>query len=132
MKDQEQKRDEILLKGVRVTTCIGVPDEERRIPQTLELDVVLVPEAGCGAGNDELSGTVDYEAVWRRLREVAGERPRKLVETLANELGAMLLREFPVCEVGIEIRKAILPGTESVGVRIWRSARERPGFGGPR
>lgn len=117
--DREEVRDEIRLSGVRVATHIGVPDEERRLAQTLELDVVLLPEAGCGGG-DELAGTIDYEVVWRRLREVAAERPRKLIETLAGEMAEALLREFPICEVGIEIRKSILPGTSSAGVRIWR------------
>lgn len=113
-------RDEIVLKGVQVATHLGVPDEERRLAQTVELDVVLVPVAGCRPAGDDLRGTIDYAAVWNRLREVSGERPRKLVETLANELAAAVLREFPVAEVGVEIRKAILPGVASVGVRIWR------------
>ena len=93
------------------------------LAQTLELDVVLVPKAGCTVEKDDLAGTVDYQAVWHRLREVAAERPRKLLETLAGELAAVLLGEFPLVEVGIEIRKSILPGTRSAGVRIWRGAQ---------
>jgi 7,8-dihydroneopterin aldolase/epimerase/oxygenase len=121
MKHGDRKRDEILLSGVQVTAWIGVSEQERELPQTVELDAVLVPEGGCEAKSDELAGTIDYEAVWRRLREVAAERPRKLIETLANEMAGDLLRQFPLCEVGIEIRKSILPGTQSAGVKIWRT-----------
>lgn len=120
MNQQEPRRDEIFLTGVRLATNLGVPDEERRLAQTVEVSVVLVPAGGCPGVGDDLRNTVDYAAVWNRLREVAGERPRKLVETLANEMAEALLREFPVTEIGIEIRKAILPGVESAGVRIWR------------
>lgn len=125
MKDREAWRDEIRLTGVRLATHIGVPEEERQLPQTVEADVVLVPRGGLGGEGDELDRTVNYQAVWQRLREVAGARPRRLVETLAQDLADTLLREFPLREVGIEIRKSILPGTESVGVRIWR--RRAPG-----
>lgn len=105
---------------MRLAARIGVPEEERAAPQVLELDVVLIPQAGCGGEGDDLASTVDYAAVWRRMHEVAGERPRRLVETLANEMASALLREFRLSEIGIEVRKRILPGTESVGVRIWR------------
>ena len=65
------------------------------------------------------SGTSD-DKVARRIGELAGERPRKLIETLADEVARMILKEFSVREVSVEIEKDILPETEAVLVRTRR------------
>jgi len=125
MMERANHGDEIWLWGVQVSARIGVPEEERRLPQTLELDLGLVPAESFENLEDELERTIDYERVWRRAREIAVERPRKLIETLADELAWSLLREFGLREVSVELRKSVLPGTSSVSVRV-RRRRERP------
>ena len=55
------------------------------------------------------------------LSKYASKHPRKLVETLAEDLAEMILSEFAVREVTIEIEKFILPDTESVGVAVTRT-----------
>jgi dihydroneopterin aldolase len=56
---------------------------------------------------------------------VAAARPRKLIETLAEEIAQAILAGFAVKKVEVEIRKFILPDAEWVGVAIERKAVKR-------
>lgn len=106
------------IKGLEVPTFIGVPDEERAEQQVLKVNVSMTPKAGFASLNDEIEGGVDYYQVSVRLKEVALEKPRKLVETLAEDFANTILTEFPVSNVSLEIEKFILPDTTHVGVSL--------------
>lgn len=116
--------DEIRITALRLTTYIGVPDEERAASQELEADVVMRVAGRFEEMKDDLGATIDYAAVAARLREVAAERPRRLIETLAAELAACVLGEFGAAGVTIDLRKRILPETDHVAVRVVRERRE--------
>ena len=45
-----------------------------------------------------------------------------LIETLAEEIAALLLKNYLLAAVEIELRKYILPDTEFVAVRLRREA----------
>jgi dihydroneopterin aldolase len=68
-----------------------------------------------------LSATVDYDAVAREIRQLAAERPRRLIESLAGEIAQAVLVRPLVCGVLVTIRKRILPGVDDVAVRIHRA-----------
>ena len=105
---------------MELSAHIGVPDEEREVAQRLTLNLRLVPGRSFADLGDDLAQTVDYFSLTRRVRALAAERPRKLIETLVEELAALILREFAVAEVEAELRKYILPDTEYVAVRLIR------------
>lgn len=113
--------DEIWIRGLDLPVRIGVPDEERTAWQTLQADVAVRPGCAFEEIRDDLAGTIDYQALANRLKEVAAERPRHLIETLAVELAACALGEFGARHVAVELRKRILPGVDHVAVRIERS-----------
>lgn len=112
--------DSIHLRGLELPVRIGVPEEERAAWQTLQADVSFTVPTRFEAMRDRLSATVDYSAVALRLRALAAERPRQLIETLAAEMAACLLDEFGACGVTIELRKRILPGCDHVAVSLTR------------
>ena len=108
---------EILIDSLRVKTWIGVPDAERIEAQEIEIDLRIRPMRNFADMQDDISLTVDYAAVCQRVSELARERPRRLIESLAQEIGDMILNEFGATSVEVEIRKFILPETRHVGVR---------------
>ncbi len=114
--------DQIIINGLKVSTHIGVPDEERKTSQEICLNLVLYPREGISSLEDDIEKTVDYYAVSLRLQEVAEEKPRKLIETLAEEMAWMVLNEFSVVKVTLEIEKFILSNARYVGVKITRTA----------
>jgi FolB domain-containing protein len=112
--------NEILIAGLRVKTRIGVPDEERLDEQELEFDIRIQPAKAFVEMQDRLEDTIDYAKVCERVAEIASAKPRKLIETLADEIAEMILSEFHARRVEVELRKFILPQTRHVAVRCVR------------
>jgi dihydroneopterin aldolase len=112
--------DQILIANLELLTRIGITAEEREKPQRLTVSLVLQPRGGFAALGDNIANAVDYATVCARVRELASAVARNLVETLAEEIAQLLLREFPLDAVEIELRKYILPETGHVAVNIRR------------
>lgn len=112
--------DEIQIIGIDLPVHIGVPDAERATPQSVQADVIMQVPCPFEDLRDDLASTIDYQAVAIRLRNLAAEKPRKLIETLAAEMATCVLREFGAAAVTVEIRKRILPGVDHVAVRLHR------------
>jgi dihydroneopterin aldolase len=118
--------DQIFLRGLDLPTQIGVPDEERACWQTLQADVVMDVAPRFECMHDQLSATIDYAAVAIRLKALAVEKPRQLIETLASEMCACVLQEFNAVKVRVELRKKILPGCDHVAVALTRGRDKNP------
>jgi FolB domain-containing protein len=112
----------IEIKGLEVMARIGVPDQERDHPQRLLIDLRFAAKDQSSDLGDELARTVDYHAVSLRVVAIVEERPRKLIESLADEVAAEILHQFPLRWVEVAIRKFILSNTEWVAVSIRREA----------
>ena len=112
----------IEIRGLEVFANVGVPKEERLVPQRLLIDLRFAADLQPLALNDDLELTVDYASVSLRVAAIAEERPRRLIETLAEELAALVLVEFSLAWIEVTIRKFILPKTEWVSVSIRREA----------
>lgn len=97
--------DLILLSGVELTLHLGVPAEERAVPQTITVDIELEFDTSPAALADDFQLTVDYAAVHGIAVRVAASRPFALIESLAGEMAAAILAESPVASVRILIRK---------------------------
>lgn len=112
------EKDRIVIRGLRLDTRVGVPDEERAVAQTVAVDVEIVPESALSGLGDEIGRTVDYFEVAEALKRVAAVGERRLIETLAEELGQATLAFAGVTAVTVEVRKFILPETDWVAVRV--------------
>jgi FolB domain-containing protein len=112
----------ITIQGLEVMSPVGVPEEERAVAQRLLLDLRFAALAQSEKLQDDINQTVDYHRVSLRAAEIASSRPRKLIETLADDLSESLLMEFHLAWIDVTIRKFILPNTEWVGVFIRREA----------
>lgn len=113
--------DTIFITALEVDTVIGVYDWEREIRQLLLIDLELGWNIAPAAHTDDLKLTLDYAAVSGRILEFAHTRRFQLVETFAEQLAALLLKEFPIPRLRLRVSK---PGAVStcaaVGVEIQR------------
>ena len=112
--------DLIHIEALEIRTHIGVPDEERAELQRLTVTLTLEPRTDFRALEDRIEATLDYAALCDAVEAIAAERPRKLVETLAEEIAAGLLAGYPIRRLTVEVRKFILPQTDYVAIRIDR------------
>lgn len=113
-------QDAIIVRRLALSCFIGVPDEERAEKQTLFLSLEITPQRSFASLQDDIEKTVDYDRVATRVVQLAEDHPRKLIETLADEVAVMVLSEFPAVAVSVEIEKHILPETDAVLVRTCR------------
>ncbi len=119
--------DTIKICGLETHTHIGVTEKERSRQQRLRLNIELkVDSIKSAALTDEVSTTVDYAVVAEKVKAITTERPRKLLETLAEDIAAHLLSHFPIKSVHVDIQKFILPETEYVGISITRKKPKNP------
>jgi 7,8-dihydroneopterin aldolase/epimerase/oxygenase len=115
----------IAIQGLGVSAHAGVSDEERAVSQRLLVDLRFAAATQPDDLNDDIARTVDYHAVSTRVAEISAERPRKLIETLAEDLAAALLAQYRLRWIEVTVRKFILPQTEWVAVSVRRGALER-------
>jgi dihydroneopterin aldolase len=55
------------------------------------------------------------------VHQLAAERPRRLIETLACDIADCLMAQHALDHVSVEVEKHILPETDAVVVRTTRS-----------
>jgi dihydroneopterin aldolase len=116
--------DIVFLHGLKVETVIGAFDWERRIRQTVVLDLDMGFDIGGAAASDNLSDALNYKAVAKRLIAFVGESEFHLVETLAERAAELLLKEFPIVWLRLRLNKpGAVRGARDVGVVIERGQR---------
>lgn len=117
--------DSIEIRGLRVPTHLGWPDEERAREQTVSIDLSLHCDLSKAAVSDDLADTVDYDSLIREVDDLVRSSKSRLVEHLAEEIANLISRYRVVDRVTVEIHKIELelPGIDmgGVSVRIERS-----------
>jgi len=117
--------DWISIEKLRLWAHIGVPDEERARPQMLEATLGFkAPDVPAAAADDDLARTVNYYDVAQKAKEIAAARPRRLIETLAEDLAKELMDTFHLPRIEVVLRKFILPDAEAVELRIERKRKK--------
>ncbi len=119
----EYSEDAIHVEQLEVFAHVGVPDSERAAPQRITVTVTAWPNAGFRKIDDDIGSTVNYSAIARAVREVVDERRDKLIETLAENIAAALLKDFPIRRVRLELRKFVMPDAAYVSVSLTRDRR---------
>ena len=110
---------------LEVRAHIGVPEEERARPQKLLISLEMAVDSFLPAvRRDDIAVTVNYFDVTERVKAlVAKTPPRKLLETLAENIATELIGSFPIESLTVEIKKFVLPDTRWVSVQITRKKR---------
>ena len=124
--------DRIFLRGLTCECIIGFIDWERRVKQTVVLDIELPVDCARAAASDEVADTLDYKKVAKRVLSFVEASEFKLVETLAQRLALTILEEFALAWVRISVNKpGAIRGSRDVGVTIER-VRAAPAAPAPR
>ena len=114
--------DRIFLRGLTVETLIGFIDWERRVKQTVVIDLELPVDCRAAALTDEVADTVDYKSVAKRIIAFVEASEFKLVETLAHRTAMLIIEEFSLQWIRISINKpGAIRGSRDVGVMIERT-----------
>jgi 7,8-dihydroneopterin aldolase/epimerase/oxygenase len=114
--------DRVFLRGLTAECIIGFIDWERRVRQTIVVDLELPVDCRRASASDDVADTVDYKKVAKRVLAYIEASEFKLVETLAHRLALLLLEEFGIGWVRISLNKpGAIRGSRDVGVVIERT-----------
>ena len=75
--------DIIFLHDLRIETVIGIWEWERKIRQTVAIDLEMSADIRKAAATYSVEDTLNYKLVAKRLQSFVGESEFQLVETLA-------------------------------------------------
>jgi dihydroneopterin aldolase len=113
--------DIIFVRELEIETVIGIYDWERKIKQTIVLDLEMATDIRKAAATDNIDDTLDYKAVSKRLISFVNESEFLLVETLAERIAEIVLNEFSVPWVRLVLNKrGAITGSRDVGIIIER------------
>lgn len=118
--------DIIFLSELKVDTIIGIWEWERRIRQTVVIDLEMSADIAKAAATDDVADTLNYKSVAKRIQDFVSESSFQLVETMAEQIAGIIRDEFSVEWVKVRVNKpGAIRGSRDVGVQIERG--KRPG-----
>ena len=117
--------DIISIREFKIETLIGVYEWEKRVPQTIQLDLDIgIPGDKRVGASDRIKDTIDYSKVVTRIRETLAHERFGLLERLAEHLAQLIIKEFGSPWVRISVAKlGLVPGIRMLGVTIERGEK---------
>jgi dihydroneopterin aldolase len=113
--------DIIFLRELKIETLIGVYEWEKRVPQTLQIDLDIALPDSRACETDDIADALNYADIVRRIQSELAARHFNLLEALAERIAQILLEEFkaPWAKVSVAKLQAIR-GSRMVGISIER------------
>lgn len=113
--------DTIFLHDLRVDTVVGIWDWERKIRQTVSIDLEMGADVARAAKNDDIENTLNYKLVAKRVQQFVSDSEYQLVETLAEKIAEITLQEFEIPWIQVRVSKpGAIRNAKNVGVLIRR------------
>ncbi len=116
--------DIVFLHEMKVDTVIGIWEWERKIRQTVVIDLEMAADIRKAAASDSIDDALNYKSVAKRLQQFVADSEFQLVETLAEKIAGIVMDEFGVSWVRVKLNKpGAIRGARDVGVVIERGKR---------
>jgi dihydroneopterin aldolase len=110
----------VFVRDLVLDCRIGVHRHEHLAAQRVRINLDLAVRDDRDL-RDDLANVVCYERITDGVREIVASRHIRLVETLAEEIAAMCLKDARLRSVRVRIEKLdVFPDATSVGVEIER------------
>ncbi len=116
--------DRIFLEALEIRCLIGIFEWERKTRQKVVIDLDFPAPIARAARRDRIEDAVDYKKIAKTIIRFVSDSRYHLIETLAEKLAALLLKEFSLKEVHLRVCKpGAIRGSRNVGVEIIRRRR---------
>ncbi len=117
--------DKVFIKDLLVRGIIGIREWERKKAQDILINVTVFTDTSRAGETDDITYSVDYSALAKKVQSHAETAARLTVEALANDLANLCLEDALAKKVVVRVEK---PGAvrfaKSVGVEVERSRDE--------
>jgi FolB domain-containing protein len=115
------KMDKIFIKDLVARGIIGVNADEREKPQEITINTTIYINTSIAGQTDDISDTVSYSMLAKKIQACAESAQRFTVEALAEDIARLCLDEPGVRKVQVRVEKPrAVRFVSSVGVEIER------------
>jgi dihydroneopterin aldolase len=112
----------IVIRNLRADMLIGVLEHEKKKKQPVLINIEALIDENPDWQADNIDKTVSYDPIVSGTRQLVAGGHIHLVETLAEHIAQLCLRDIRVREVTVRVEKTtIYDDVEAVGVEISRS-----------
>jgi 7,8-dihydroneopterin aldolase/epimerase/oxygenase len=127
MNHTPERGDRIFLHGLTAECILGFIDWERRVKQTVVLDLEMPVDCRAASRSDDVADTLDYKKVAKHVLAFIEASEFQLVETLAHRVALLILEEFAVGWVRVALNKpGAIRSSRDVGVVLERTRADLP------
>jgi dihydroneopterin aldolase len=113
--------DIIFLHEFKVKTLIGIYPWERRVRQTIQIDLEIALPTSRACQTDNIEDALDYALIIERINEILSNKHFSLLESLAEHIAQTILTEFQSPWVKVSVAKlGIIRGVKKLGICIER------------
>jgi dihydroneopterin aldolase len=97
--------DIVYIRDLHIDAIIGVNDWERKVRQTISLDLEMATDIRRAAETDDIQHTLNYKFVAKRLIQFVEDSDFQLIETMAERVAKIVREEFGVSWVKLRLSK---------------------------
>ncbi|RKZ81217.1 MAG: dihydroneopterin aldolase [Gammaproteobacteria bacterium] len=116
--------DKIFLNDLKIDTFIGIYDWEKETLQTLEFDLEIDWDIRAAAASDDIADTLNYGDIAQTVVNFVEASRYQLIETLAEDLCGLLLKEYPIPKLKLILSKPVaLHGQNTAKIVIERTKK---------
>ncbi len=116
--------DIIFLRDYKAKTLIGIYPWERKVTQTIQLDLEIAAPNQRAGKTDSIDDAIDYALVVQSINTILKNKHFSLLEALAEHIAQTIMKEFKSPWVKVSIAKlGIIRGVKKVGVCIERGTK---------
>ena len=114
-------KDKVCLHELKADTFVGTYDWEQQKRQQVVLDITLTYDCHAAAQADDLTQALDYEQLASRIVSFLKAGRFRLLERLAEQIAELILKEFPVEAVNLQVSKpCAVEQAQAVSIHISR------------
>jgi dihydroneopterin aldolase len=114
--------NKIFIRHLKTQGIVGIYPHERTQAQPLLINVELrLADDSAAFHSDDISDTVDYDALVLLIETTIESTQFLLLEKLADHLCVCIFKRFAVSSITLQINKiGLFPNVEAVGIEIER------------
>lgn len=118
--------DIVYIRDLRVDALIGIYEWERSIKQQIRIDLEMGWDNKMPAASDDIVDTLNYKEAAQRIKKIVAETEYQLVETLAEHIAEMLMKDMHIPWVKLTLGKPYaVKDSSEVGVCIERYNKQK-------
>tara|TARA_E500000075_G_C6695913_1_gene177595 strand:- start:7 stop:384 length:378 start_codon:yes stop_codon:yes gene_type:complete len=98
-------KQSIFFKDIELMCKIGVYEHERKNPQRVIINLKLELSKDISPKNDKIDETLNYDVIYRKIKEISSSQHFNLVETLANQIFNYLKDLKKISNIKVRVSK---------------------------